>query len=163
MGVDAVWLNPIYKSPFKDGGYDVSDYLEIDKKFGSMEDLKTLIAEFKKRDIKIVLDFVIGHTSDKHKWFKRSASPRRNQYSDYYVWTENLFQSYPGLIRGLYYRDGGYLPNYYASQPALNYGWQKIEEGETWKMHYTDERLRPLREEIINTFKNACKKRNGTC
>jgi len=153
LGVDAVWLNPIYKSPFKDGGYDVSDYLEIDKKFGSMEDLKTLIAEFKKRDIKIVLDFVIGHTSDKHKWFKRSASPRRNQYSDYYVWTENLFQSYPGLIRGLYYRDGGYLPNYYASQPALNYGWQKIEEGETWKMHYTDERLRPLREEIINTFR----------
>lgn len=153
LGVDAVWLNPIYKSPFKDGGYDVADYLEIDKRFGNMQDFKNLISEFKKRDIKIVLDFVIGHTSDKHKWFKRSGSPRRNKYSDYYIWTDNMFQDYPGLIRGLYYRDGGYLPNYYASQPALNFGWQEKDDKNPWKIHYKDERLNPLRQEVIDIFK----------
>lgn len=153
LGVDAVWLNPIYKSPFKDAGYDVSDYMEIDRRFGTMDDLKYLIAEFKKRDIKIVLDFVIGHTSDKHRWFKRSISTHKNKYSDYYIWTESMFQSYPGMIYGLYYRDGGYLPNYYASQPALNFGWQNVEEENPWKIHYKDERLKPLREDIIDIFR----------
>ena len=153
LGVDAVWINPIYKSPFKDGGYDVSDYMEIDKRFGNMEDLKKLIKAFKEKGIKILLDLVVGHTSDKHKWFKKSACAKKNEYWDYYIWTDTLFRSYPGLIRGLYYRDGGYLPNYYASQPALNFGWEKTDEAHPWMLHYTDERLKPLREEIINIMR----------
>ena len=80
LGINAVWINPIYKSPFKDGGYDISDYKEIDKRFGTMGDLENLIKVFHQKDIKIVLDLVIGHTSDKHKWFKKSASAKRNQY-----------------------------------------------------------------------------------
>lgn len=153
LGVDAVWINPIYKSPFKDGGYDVSDYLEIDKRFGTMEDLENLIRIFKEKGLKIILDLVVGHTSDKHKWFKKSACAKKNEYWDYYVWTDSLFQSYPGLIRGLYYRDGGYLPNYYASQPALNYGFENPDPKHPWQLHYTDERLKPLREEIMNTMR----------
>jgi maltose alpha-D-glucosyltransferase/alpha-amylase len=153
LGVDAVWINPIYKSPFKDGGYDVSDYLEIDKRFGTMEDLENLIKIFKEKGLKIILDLVVGHTSDKHKWFKKSACAKRNEYWDYYVWTDSLFQSYPGLIRGLYYRDGGYLPNYYASQPALNYGFENPDPKHPWQLHYTDERLKPLREAIMNTMR----------
>ena len=153
LGVDAVWLNPIYKSPFKDGGYDVSDYMQIDKRFGTMEDFDNLVKAFKERGIKILLDLVVGHTSDKHKWFKKSGCAKKNKYWDYYVWTDSLFQSYPGLIRGLYYRDGGYLPNYYASQPALNFGFENTDEKHPWKMHYKDERLKPLREEIINIMR----------
>lgn len=153
LGVDAVWLNPIYKSPFKDGGYDITDYLEIDKRFGTMDDLKYLIKVFKEKGIRIILDLVIGHTSDKHKWFKKSANATRNEYSDYYVWTDSVFRDYPNIIRGLYKRDGGYLPNYYASQPSLNFGFEKPDENNPWKIYYKDERLKPLRKEFLRIMR----------
>lgn len=153
LGVDAVWLNPIYASPFKDGGYDITDYYAIDKRFGTMEDLDNLIKTFKQKGIKIILDLVIGHTSIKHKWFKKSACARPNKYWDYYVWTDRVDRSYPGVIRGLYNRDGGYVPNYYASQPSLNFGFNQLDENQPWKMHYKDERLTPLREEFLNIMR----------
>ena len=149
LGVNAVWLNPIYKSPFKDGGYDISDYDTIHKQFGTKEDLQTLLDVFHSRGIRVILDLVIGHTSNKHPWFKKSATVKRNKYWDYYVWTDNLFQDHPGLIRGLHDRDGGYLPNYYASQPALNYGFENPDPEKPWQKHYADERLRPLREDLM--------------
>ena len=152
LGVDAVWLNPIYESPFKDGGYDISDYYKIDKRFGTMEDLEELIRVFHKNGVKVILDMVFGHTSDKHKWFRKSANKTRNEYSDYYIWSENNFQSYDHkLIYGLYYRDGGYYMNYYASQPGLNFGFRDPDQ--TWQMHYTDDRLTPLREELLNVMR----------
>lgn len=153
LGVDAVWLNPIYKSPFKDAGYDISDYYQVDERFGTNEDLVSLINALKSRGIKVLLDLVVGHTSDKHTWFKKSTLAKRNKYWDYYVWTDSVFTDYPNLIRGLYYRDGGYLPNYYASQPALNFGFEKVDEAHPWQMHYKDERLKPLREEFINIMR----------
>lgn len=153
LGVDCIWLNPIFKSPFQDGGYDISDYYEIDKRFGTMEDLESLIKACKQKGLRLVLDLVIGHTSNKHPWFKKSALVKRNGYSDYYIWTDSLFQSYPGLIRGLHKRDGGYLPNYYASQPALNFGFENKDPLEPWKLHYTDDRLKPLRDEILNIMR----------
>lgn len=154
LGVDAVWLNPIFKSPFKDGGYDISDYYQIDKRFGTNEDLASLISTLKSNGIRVILDLVIGHTSDKHKWFKKSACAKKNEFSDYYVWTGNVFDEYPGVIRGLYKRDGGYLPNYYASQPALNFGFENEDESAPWKIHYKDERLKPLREEFLNIMRH---------
>ena len=153
LGINAVWINPIYKSPFKDGGYDISDYNEIDKRFGTMEDLDNLIKVFHEKGIKVVLDLVIGHTSDKHKWFKKSACIKRNEYSDYYVWSDSLFTNYPGLVKGLYKRDAGYLPNYYASQPGLYYGFENPDPTQPWQLHYTDERLKPLREELLNMMR----------
>ena len=154
LGVTCVWLNPIYKSPFKDAGYDIADYMQIDKRFGTMEDLQAVIDTFHARGIRVILDLVIGHTSNKHPWFKKSATAKPNKYWDYYVWTENLFQDHPGLIRGLHDRDGGYLPNYYASQPALNYGFENPDPEKPWQMHYTDERLRPLREELLQVMRH---------
>lgn len=153
LGIDAVWFNPFYKSPFKDGGYDITDYYTIDKRFGTMEDFDNMVKAFKEKGIKIVLDLVIGHTSDKHKWFKWSARAKKNKYYDYYVWTDDVNTNYPGAIRGLYYRNGGYVPNYYASQPALNFGFEKLDEKAPWKLHYTDPRLKPLREEILNIMR----------
>ncbi len=153
LGVDAVWLNPIYQSPFKDGGYDVSDYYSVDRRFGTNEDLIRLIEAFKARGIKVILDLVVGHTSNKHKWFKKSACARRNSYWDYYIWTDNVAEEYPGVIRGLYPRNGGYLPNYYASQPALNFGFERADDARPWQMNYQDERLKPLREEFLNIMR----------
>lgn len=168
LGINAVWLNPFYKSPFFDGGYDVEDYYKVDKKFGTLKDFDNLLHNFHKNGIKVVVDLVIGHTSVKHKWFKQSAKDEMNKYSDYYIWTDCNFNKYKDKsIHGLYARDGGYVINYYACQPALNYGFNKIEEsdkkddysrGYNWQMHYTDERLKPLREEILNIMRFWLKK-----
>ncbi|MBQ7643330.1 MAG: hypothetical protein IJS67_05450, partial [Clostridia bacterium] len=121
IGVNALWINPFYKSPFKDGGYDIEDYYKVDERFGSAEDFSKLVAECKKRGLKIIIDLVIGHTSTEHKWFKRSAEDAVNEYSDYYIWTDSIFSKYKDkTIHGMYPRDGGYYINYYAFQPALN-------------------------------------------
>lgn len=165
LGVNAVWINPFFKSPFKDGGYDIADYYSIDERFGDINDFKTFIKECKRLNIKIIIDLVIGHTSVEHEWFKKSALNENNEYSDYYIWTDNIFNKYMDkTIHGLYERNGGYYINYYACQPALNYGFNNLENnnenendnysgGESWKMHYTDERLKPLREEVLNIMR----------
>lgn len=164
LGVNAIWLNPFYASPFMDGGYDISDYYSVNERFGTMSDFESLVAECKKRKIRIVIDLVIGHTSDKNPWFLESAKDERNQYSDWYIWTDSNFNKFADKsIHGLHPRDGGYVINYYACQPALNYGFNDkprekdsnnaYDLGEDWKMHYTDERLKPLREEILNVMR----------
>ncbi len=86
LGVNAVWLNPIYSSPNDDNGYDVSNYREIQARYGSMQDFNTLLAELHKRDIKLIMDLVVNHSSDEHEWFKQSRSSRSNPYRDYYHW-----------------------------------------------------------------------------
>ncbi|MFV8373699.1 glycoside hydrolase family 13 protein [Flavobacterium sp. LB1P71] len=86
LGIDAVWLNPIYTSPNDDNGYDISNYREIMKDFGTMEDFDLLLKEMHKRDIKLVMDLVVNHSSDEHEWFKQSRSSRDNKYRDYYHW-----------------------------------------------------------------------------
>lgn len=86
LGIDVIWLSPIYSSPMADNGYDISDYKEIDKRFGTMEDLDELISEAGKRNIKIVMDLVVNHTSDEHQWFIRSRSSKDSPYRDYYYW-----------------------------------------------------------------------------
>jgi len=86
LGIDAVWLNPIYASPNDDNGYDVSDYRAIMKDFGTMEDFDLLLKEMHKRDIKLIMDLVVNHSSDEHEWFKQSRSSRDNKYRNYYHW-----------------------------------------------------------------------------
>ena len=88
LGIDAIWLSPIYPSPDADFGYDVSDYVGIDPKFGSMADFDKLIEEAHQRNIKIVLDLVLNHTSEEHEWFKQSRSSRDNPYRDWYIWAD---------------------------------------------------------------------------
>jgi len=91
LGVDAVWLNPVYSSPNDDNGYDVSDYRNIMKEFGTMEDFDALLKALHERGIRLIMDLVVNHSSDEHEWFKRSRSSRTNPYRDYYHWwnTEN--------------------------------------------------------------------------
>lgn len=85
LGVGALWLSPVYPSPNKDNGYDISDYCNIHPNYGTLQDMDTLIAEAKKRDIRIIMDLVINHTSDQHEWFQKSRR-RIEPYTDYYIW-----------------------------------------------------------------------------
>jgi alpha-glucosidase len=94
LGIDAIWLTPIYPSPQVDFGYDISDYDNIDPQYGTLADFDGLVAEAKKRDIGIIMDLVLNHTSDKHPWFKESASSRTNSKSDWYVWHD------PKMVNG---------------------------------------------------------------
>ncbi|GGA67471.1 alpha-glucosidase [Flavobacterium palustre] len=86
LGIDAVWLNPIYASPNDDNGYDISNYREIMPDFGTMEDFNVLLKEMHKRNIKLIMDLVVNHSSDEHEWFKQSRSSRDNPYRNYYHW-----------------------------------------------------------------------------
>ncbi|GGI25454.1 alpha-glucosidase [Pedobacter mendelii] len=86
LGIDAVWINPIFSSPNDDNGYDISDYRNIMKEFGTMKDFDELLAGLHKRNIKLVLDMVLNHSSDEHEWFKQAKSSRKNPYRNYYHW-----------------------------------------------------------------------------
>ena len=87
LGVGAIWLSPVYRSPDEDNGYDISDYCDIDPRYGTMADMDRLIAEAKKRDIRIIMDLVINHTSTAHDWFQKSRR-RIDPYTDYYYWAD---------------------------------------------------------------------------
>ncbi len=88
LGIDVIWLSPVYKSPNDDNGYDISDYQDIMDEFGTMEDFDELLVEAHKRGIRIVMDLVVNHTSDEHKWFMESRKSTDNAYRDYYIWRE---------------------------------------------------------------------------
>ena len=86
LGVNLIWIGPFYKSPMDDNGYDVSDFFDVDPVFGTLEDARELLSEAHKRDIKVVLDLVLNHTSDEHEWFMESRSSLNNPKRDYYIW-----------------------------------------------------------------------------
>ncbi len=88
LGIDVIWLSPVYKSPNDDNGYDISDYQDIMDEFGTMKDFDELLAAAHARGIKIVMDLVVNHTSDEHKWFMESRKSKGNAYRDYYIWRE---------------------------------------------------------------------------
>lgn len=138
LGVDAVWLNPVYQSPNDDNGYDISNYREIMDEFGSMEDLEELMAKLHQRDIKIIMDLVINHTSDEHKWFEESRKSKDNPYRDYYIWKDgknggppNNWKSFFGGPAWEYDErtDQYYLHLFSKKQPDLN--WENNEVRET--------------------------------
>ena len=88
LGVDVLWLCPIYSSPNDDNGYDISNYREIMKEFGTMEDFDLLLYEIHKRGLKLIMDLVVNHTSDEHKWFVESKKSKDNKYRDFYIWRD---------------------------------------------------------------------------
>ncbi len=130
LGVDALWLCPVLASPQVDNGYDVSDYRSIDPMFGSMEDMRTLIREARARGIGILMDLVLNHTSDQHRWFQQACQGRDNPYHDYYIWRDGTPGALPNDMRAAF---GGpawtYVPalgQYYfhqfaPQQPDLNW------------------------------------------
>jgi alpha-glucosidase len=88
LGIDAIWISPIYPSPMKDFGYDVADYQSVDPRFGTLDDFDELLREAHSRDIKVILDFVPNHTSDQHPWFSESRGSRENPKRDWYIWRD---------------------------------------------------------------------------
>lgn len=148
---DIVWINPVFKSPFKDGGYDIEDYFEIDAKFGSIKDVEDLTDKAHALGMKIVFDLVAGHTSDKHKWFKESRKEKRNEYSDYYIWDDNVFEGHLVGMSGNAPRNGTYAVNFFCFQPALNYGYYKKEY--SWQFDYKDDRLSALHNKVVDIMK----------
>ncbi|MBS4194320.1 alpha,alpha-phosphotrehalase [Lederbergia citri] len=88
LGVDVIWLTPIYRSPQKDNGYDISDYYDIEPMYGTMADFEQLLDETHKRGMKLIMDLVINHTSTEHEWFKQAASSKTNKYRDFYIWKD---------------------------------------------------------------------------
>jgi len=143
LGVDAIWLTPVYPSPQVDFGYDISDYRAIDPQYGTMADFDRLVAEANKRRIRVIMDMVMNHTSDQHKWFIESRSSRTNPYRDWYVWHDgkgqtatspgeppNQWQSYFGhsawqwddKTRQYYYH------KFYIQQPDLNWRNPKVHQ-----------------------------------
>ncbi|MBP1157652.1 trehalose-6-phosphate hydrolase [Paenibacillus sp. PvR052] len=89
LGVDVIWLTPVYESPQKDNGYDISDYYRIDETYGTLEDFDVLIQQARERNIKIIMDLVVNHTSTEHEWFKQSRSSKDNEKRSYYIWKES--------------------------------------------------------------------------
>lgn len=152
-GFNALWLNPFYLSPFKDGGYDVTDFKKVDPRFGTLSDFKNLLNEAHKRDIKVIIDLVAGHTSEEHPYFIKSGKEERNEYSDLYIWTNSVWNYNPRykLISGRHPRNGNYLVNFFAFQPALNFGFKDIDDP-SWQMDYRDERTFKARHFIIDVM-----------
>ena len=95
LGIDVIWLSPVYQSPNDDNGYDISDYQAIMKEFGTMEDFDEMLKEAHARGIRIVMDLVVNHTSDEHKWFMESRKSKDNKYRDYYIWREGKSSAAP--------------------------------------------------------------------
>ena len=142
LGVDAIWISPMYPSPQVDFGYDISDYENIDPQYGTLKDFDRLMEEAKKRNIRVILDMVLNHTSDKDKWFIESASSRKNKKRDWYVWSdgkpgpngtpvppnnwESLFGGsaweYMPQTKSFYYH------KFYKQQPDLNWRNPEVEK-----------------------------------
>lgn len=156
LGVTACWLNPCFESPFQDAGYDVADYYKVAPRYGTNADLKRLFVEARKRSIRILLDLVPGHTSIQHPWFKESCKPERNQYTDYYIWTDSVWKwEVPGykVVSGYAPRNGSYITNFFYSQPALNYGFACPDPSQHWQQPVDAPGPQQVRQEMKNIMR----------
>ena len=130
LGIDGIWLSPVYRSPQDDNGYDISDYQDIDPMFGTMKDMETLIKEAGKRGIRIIMDLVLNHTSDEHPWFREARKGKDNPWHDFYVWRDGTEGKLPNDLKSVF---GGpawqwepacgqyYLHQFSVRQPDLNW------------------------------------------
>ena len=137
LGIDAVWLSPVCKSPQDDNGYDISDYRDIDPMFGTLADMEELIREAEKHHIRIIMDLVLNHSSDEHHWFQEAKKSRENPYHDYYVWRDGMEGEYPNDMRAAF---GGsawewvpevqqyYFHQFSVKQPDLNWENPKLRQ-----------------------------------
>ncbi len=163
LGVDAIWLSPLHPSPFTDAGYDVTDYFDVAPRYGSLDDVVTLIKSARQRDIRILLDLVPGHTSDRHPMFVAEANadgdtntnPTPGHGANRYVWAPPAHlsgPSAPAMVRNPGRRGGFFLKNAFPTQPALNYGFARPHPDEPWRDGVDDpgpRRNRELLSEVI--------------
>jgi maltose alpha-D-glucosyltransferase/alpha-amylase len=153
LGVDAIWINPFFESPFCDAGYDVSDYYKVAPRYGTNDDAKKLFAEAHKRGLKVIFDYVISYTSIEHPWFKASAQQDTNKYTNWYIWNDNTWLNAPkeyqdAFIKGYGRRNGQYMRNFYYCQPALNFGFAKPDSAYPWQLPINHPDVLALRAEL---------------
>ena len=122
LGVDVIWLTPIYQSPQKDNGYDISDYFAIHEEYGTMEDFDLLLKEAHDRDLKIIMDIVVNHTSTEHEWFKKASESKDSPYRDFYIWKDS---------------NAGEEPNNWQSKFGGS-AWQFDEKSDQYYLHLFD-------------------------
>jgi len=151
LGFNALWLNPFYLSPFKDGGYDVEDFFSIDPRFGTMKDFKTLITQAHKRNIRVFIDLVAGHASMHNPDFLESAKSETNDKSDLFIWNDNPWEKGNNMISGMFDRHGCYMVNFFAHQPAFNYGFNVIDQPR-WQISYKDRKALQAREYMLKVM-----------
>ncbi len=145
LGVDVLWLTPIYESPNDDNGYDISDYCSIMESLGTMEDLEELLDQAHRRGLRIVMDLVVNHTSDEHSWFVESRKDRENPYRGYYIWRDgkggneneppnNWTSSFLGSAWQYDEQTGQYYLHMFSKkQPDLNWDYEPVRE-EVYRM-----------------------------
>lgn len=165
LGIDILWISPIYRSPFVDQGYDIEDYYAIDPVFGTMEDFMELLAEAKKRDMYVLMDLVINHCSDRHEWFQRALADPDGEYGDYFYFVEGKDGNPPSNYRSYFGgsvwepvpgTDRYYLHLFAKEQPDLNWENPKVRE-ELYRMisWWLEKGLSGFRiDAIINIKKN---------
>lgn len=151
LGVDGIWLNPFFESPFNDAGYDISDYYKVAPRYGTNADAKKMFDEAEKRGLKIIFDYVISYCSIDHPWFQASARQGKNKYSNWFIWTDNQWINPPeafkdSFIKGYGRRNGQFMRNFYWSQPALNFGFAKPTA--SWMLPTDHRDLLALQEEL---------------
>ena len=157
MGFNGIWLNPCFKSPFFDGGYDVEDYYTVAPRYGTNADLKKLFVEAHKRDILVLLDLVPCHTAVTCQWFKESMKAEHNAYTGRYLWTDSIetvftdVKEVTGTLRGISERNGNCAVSYFSTQPALNYGYAEcIHE---WQHGVDSPDARATQEELMQIMR----------
>lgn len=150
VGATAIWMNPFYLSPMRDAGYDVQDYCQVDPRYGSNEDARRLFAEAHRRGLKVIIDFVPGHTTIDHPWFKESAKQQpARPYKNWFIWTDSAWDDggdpwNKKMIHGYSNRDGNFLINFFWSQPALNFGFGEPEADKPWQLSTDHEDVQAL-------------------
>lgn len=134
LGVDSLWLNPCFASPMRDAGYDVSDYLSVAPRYGTNDDLVALVDAARGRGIRVLLDLVPGHTSDQHPWFVQACDDPADSRYIFAGPHEGITEPPgPAWVRSPGRRPGWYLPNFFAFQPALNFGYARMNPREPWR------------------------------
>lgn len=140
LGVDVIWLTPVYQSPQRDNGYDISDYYSIHEEYGTMEDFQDLLKQAHDRGIKVIMDLVVNHTSTEHRWFKESASSKESPYRDYYIWKDepnNWISKFGGSAWKYDEKtEQYYLHLFDETQADLNWENEKVRQEVYEMMHY---------------------------
>ncbi len=151
LGVDGIWINPFFESPFCDAGYDISDYYKVAPRYGTNDDAKQLFEEAHKRDLKVIFDYVVSYTSLENPWFIESAKQDTNKYTNWYIWNDNTWKNPPeeykdAFIKGYSRRNGQFMRNFFWCEPALNFGFAKPEE--SWMLPTNHPDIMALRKEL---------------
>ena len=160
LGIDVIWLSPVYKSPNDDNGYDISDYCDIMDEFGTMEDMDNLLKEANERGIKILMDLVVNHTSNEHKWFIEAKKSKDNEYRDYYIWRDSVDGNEPNDLGSTFSGSAWqydettgqyYLHLFSKKQPDLNWENEKV-RNEVYKMmnFWVDKGIGGFRMDVID-------------